>query len=240
VIFFWILAHKVHFAQPGKFIYDNICQSAAQNRLKKGTRKWFQRCSGGKACSESTHLLQRHNRVFIDRLMCYFTLRFTSVTGINSISLVWCTIISRISSLTKSLKQSSSDALKFTGTIRPGLVTKFCTDLRTDWRPIGLEDQKHPFLPFILLWASGATGVSVIVRTRTWWSLSCCTLNCRSTSTRLRIRNSFIHSTRYCHRSVQWCHYCNFNFRRAWMCCWTIAVDIITQCFQRASTLSRP
>jgi len=48
----------------GKFIYDNICHSA-QNRSKKGTRKWFQRCSGGKACSELSHLLQRQNRVFI-------------------------------------------------------------------------------------------------------------------------------------------------------------------------------
>jgi len=35
----------------GKIVYDNICQCGAQNRSEKGTRTWFQRCSGGKACS---------------------------------------------------------------------------------------------------------------------------------------------------------------------------------------------
>jgi len=49
----------------GKIIYDNICRSPAQNRSKKGTRKWLQRCSGCKACSELPHLLQRHNRILL-------------------------------------------------------------------------------------------------------------------------------------------------------------------------------
>jgi len=38
--------------------------------------------------------------------------------------------------------------------------------------------------------------------TRTWQSLSSCAPNCRNTSTRLRICNSFFHSIRNCYRSV--------------------------------------
>jgi len=46
-----------------KFLYDNIWQSVAQNRSKKGKRKLIRTCSRGNACFELTHLLESHNRV---------------------------------------------------------------------------------------------------------------------------------------------------------------------------------
>jgi len=67
-----------------KFFYDNMWQSAAHYRSKKGNRKWFQRCSSSKACSELTHLVQSHNRVSINGLICYLTLRLASVTGLST------------------------------------------------------------------------------------------------------------------------------------------------------------
>jgi len=80
VIFLWILVHKVHLAQTEKIYLRQYLPIYCTESIKKGTRKWFQRCSGGKTCLELPHLLQRHNRVFIDRLMSYFTSRLPRVT----------------------------------------------------------------------------------------------------------------------------------------------------------------
>ena len=44
-----------------KFIYDNIWQSAAQNRSEK-EKEVIQTCSDGNACFELTHFLQSNNR----------------------------------------------------------------------------------------------------------------------------------------------------------------------------------
>jgi len=61
VIFSGILAQKVYLPRLFKFIYDNIWQSAAQNRSEK-EKEVIQTCSDGNACFELTHFLQSNNR----------------------------------------------------------------------------------------------------------------------------------------------------------------------------------